>query len=97
LGSLLFRQEKYQEALRMFKNVDITHKNVAKIVSDIEKQLQNDAQDHYRKGVEYFLAEQLDQAIKEWEETLRLHPDHRDAKRDLQKTRRLLENLRKLP
>ena len=97
LGTILLRQEKYQEALQMFKNADITNNNVAKIVSDIKKRLQNEAQTHYRKGVEYFLAEQLDQAIKEWEETLRLNPDHRDAKRDLNKTRRLLENLRKLP
>jgi hypothetical protein len=82
---------------RMFKNVDITYQNVAKMITDIEKRLQNEAQNHYRKGVAYFLAEKLEESIKEWEETLRLNPDHREAKRDLRKTRHLLENMRKLP
>lgn len=62
----------------------------------LEVQWQEQAEVHYAKGVRHFLAEELDNAIQEWEETLRLNPDHSKAKKDLQRTRRLLENLRKL-
>jgi tetratricopeptide (TPR) repeat protein len=58
--------------------------------------LQDQAEVHYAKGIRHFLAEELDKAIEEWEETLRLNPDHPNAKRDLQKARRMLETLRKI-
>ncbi len=58
--------------------------------------LQNEAEAHYKKGVAYFLAEELDKAVEEWEETLRLNPAHAKAKKDLEKARRLLEGLKKL-
>ena len=79
----------------MFKNVDITYKNAGEILDYLEKQLQSQAGIHYKKGVKYFLDEELDKAIREWEKTLQLNPEHLEAKRDLEKTRRLLEKLRK--
>jgi tetratricopeptide (TPR) repeat protein len=61
----------------------------------VEVQLQDQAEVHYAKGIRHFLSEELEQAIGEWEETLRLNPDHPNAKKDLPKARRLLENLKK--
>ncbi len=95
LGTILLRKKEYQKSLRMFKNVDITYKNAGEILDYLEKQLQNQAGIHYKKGVKYFLDEELDKAIREWEKTLQLNPEHPEAKRDLEKTRRLLEKLRK--
>jgi tetratricopeptide (TPR) repeat protein len=51
------------------------------------------AESHYQNGVRYFLAEQLQDAIKEWEKALRLDPEHPHAKRDIEKARRLLDRL----
>ena len=51
------------------------------------------AENHYRKGLNYFLAEDLQGAIREWEETLRLDPEHPNAKRDIEKARSLLVNM----
>ncbi len=48
------------------------------------------AEDHYRRGVNCFLAEDLQGAIREWEETLRLDPTHPNARRDAEKARSLL-------
>ncbi|MDI7261762.1 MAG: tetratricopeptide repeat protein [Thermodesulfobacteriota bacterium] len=59
--------------------------------------LQDQAEVHYAKGLKYFLSEDLRKAIEEWEETLRLNPDHPKAKRDLEKAHRLLKNLKRLP
>jgi len=62
----------------------------------LDRQLLEQAEVHYAKGIRYFLVEELDKAIEEWEETLRLNSDHPKAKKDLQKALRMLENLRKL-
>jgi tetratricopeptide (TPR) repeat protein len=51
------------------------------------------AENHYRKGLQYFLAENLQGAVKEWEEALRLNPEHPSAKRDMEKAQRLLKNV----
>ena len=61
-----------------------------------EVHLQEQAEVHYANGIRHYLAEELDKAIEEWEETLRLNPDHPKAKKDLQKARRMLETLRKI-
>jgi tetratricopeptide (TPR) repeat protein len=60
-------------------------------------QQQEQAELHYIKGARYFLAEDLDKAIVEWEEALRLNPEHPNAKRDIEKAKRILKNLRKSP
>jgi tetratricopeptide (TPR) repeat protein len=45
----------------------------------------------YSKGVSFYLEEQFQEAIKEWEEALRLDPEHPNAKRDIQKARTMLK------
>ncbi|MEN6320441.1 MAG: hypothetical protein ABFD82_17020 [Syntrophaceae bacterium] len=49
------------------------------------------AEDHYRKGVSFFLAEDMQRAIKEWEETLSIDPEHPNARRNIEKARNLLK------
>jgi tetratricopeptide (TPR) repeat protein len=49
-----------------------------------------DAEEHYRKGVSFFLAEDMQRAIREWEEVLSLDPDHPNARRNIEKARNLL-------
>ncbi len=58
---------------------------------------QEQAEIHYAKGMKYFLSDEFEKAIEQWEETLRLHPNHPYAKRDLQRAQNLLRNLRKRP
>jgi len=60
-----------------------------------EKRRPAQAEVHYKKGVKHFLAQELDQAIEEWEETLQLDPEHPKAKKDLERARRMRENLKK--
>lgn len=45
---------------------------------------------HYNKGVAHYLTEKFQQAIKEWEEALRLNPEHAYARRDIRKARLML-------
>lgn len=50
------------------------------------------AEEHYRKGVSFFIAEDMPRAIREWEETLKLDPDHPNARRNIEKARKILKN-----
>ena len=50
------------------------------------------AEEHYRRGVGYFIAEDMQRAVREWEEALNLDPDHLNARRDIEKARKLLRN-----
>ena len=99
LGTGLLQKKEYRESLRAFKKVNITYKNVRETISDIEKRLrdqQAQAENLYLKGVKHFVAQELDAAVKEWESTLQLDPEHPKAKKDLEKARRMRENLKKL-
>jgi tetratricopeptide (TPR) repeat protein len=63
-------------------------KTKGKTVSVIDK---GAAEQHYAAGVGYFLEQKLPEAVKEWEEALRLNPNHPNARRDTQKTRSLMK------
>jgi tetratricopeptide (TPR) repeat protein len=91
---LLGRQE-YVEALRIMRTIDANYRDVAKLIAATEVSVQQEADAHYRKGISYYLSEELDKAIKEWEEVLRLRPDDLKAKKDLLNARRLKEKINK--
>ncbi len=61
----------------------------------LDASLQEQADVHYATGLRYFLSEELEQAIEEWEKSLRINPNHSNAKRDLERARTLLQHLKK--
>jgi regulator of sirC expression with transglutaminase-like and TPR domain len=42
------------------------------------------AEVHYNTGVKYFVNDQLEKAIREWEQTLTLNPNHPKAHKDIE-------------
>jgi tetratricopeptide (TPR) repeat protein len=51
------------------------------------------AESHYKEGMKLFVTDDLEAAILEWEETLRLNPSHPNAKRDVDRARNMLQGL----
>lgn len=96
LGRRLIREKRYFDALRLFESFDSNYRNVREIVEFLRRNLNDQAEIHYRTGMNYFLAEDLDRAIEEWQETLRLNPAHTRAKGDLEKAQHMLDKLRTL-
>ena len=96
LGRRFIREKRYVDALRLFESIDSNYRNVKEIVELLTKNLHYQAELHYKTGMTYFLADELNRAIEEWQETLRLNPAHAMARRDLEKAQRLLEKLRTL-
>ena len=93
-GKILLNQEKkYTESLAVFERIDPSYKDVEELISNIRSHLVELAEEHYRKGVKLFVNEELAKAIKEWEETLYLNPEHQKAKKDIQDATVLLEKL----
>ena len=91
----LLEQEEYLESLRILRTIDKNFRDVSKLIASTEVFLQQEADAHYRKGISYFLSEKLDMAIQEWEEVLRLSPNHLQAKKDLRNARRLQQKMKK--
>lgn len=53
-------------------------------------------EDHYRKGMQYFHQEKLDQAIREWELVQKMDPEYKRVEYLIQKSRKILSKLRDL-
>lgn len=79
------------DALRLLKNVDSHYRDVSAIKAEVQNNVIQKAESHYRKGVKYFLAEEFAAAASEWETTLHLNPDHNKALKGLKNVRKLLK------
>jgi tetratricopeptide (TPR) repeat protein len=93
MGKLLIQGKKYHEALEAFNRVDSGYKDIRESVAFVKKQL---AGEHYLRGVKYFTDEEIDKAIREWEVTLTLNPNHPKAKKDIENARSLLQKLKEV-
>ena len=93
IGKMLSQEKKYQEALEQFSHLDPGYRDVTALKASVEKQL---AEVHYINGIKYFTEEKLDQAVQEWEKTLRLNPRHPKAKGDMKNVLRLLQKLKEI-
>jgi tetratricopeptide (TPR) repeat protein len=93
LGQQLMSEGRDLEAIATLSNLDPAYKDTAVLINDARIRLNSLAETHYRIGVKYYINEELALAIKEWQTTLRLCPDHPKARRDIDNARRLLQRL----
>jgi len=83
----------YEKAYKLLLSLNIDFRDVRQLKASTEVFLQQEADAHYRKGISYFLSENLDKAIEEWEEVLRLRPNHLKAQKDLKNARKMQERV----
>jgi len=95
-GRSLLIRKKYDEALKILGDLDPANDCANKIRSAAQKAINVQAESHYLNGVKYFLNEDLQNAIKEWEKTLELNPSHEKAKINIKNAKSLLEKLKKV-
>jgi len=96
IAKSLRQQQKYLEALDILKKMDPRYKGVQKDVAEVKGLLKKQAEEYYRMGVNFFVNEEIDKAIKSWEKTLLLNPQHPKAGQDIEKARRLLNKLKQV-
>lgn len=92
-GKMMLVIKKYQEAIRLFNSADPDYQDVRESKLTAERSL---AEVHYITGVKYFVNDEIEQAIKEWEKALALYPEHPKAKNDVENARGLLMKLKQL-
>lgn len=51
---------------------------------------------HYKKGIEYYKKDMLEEAIKEWEKVFEINPDYKDVRKYLEETREKLRKLKEI-
>ncbi len=96
LGKQLIDQGKMAKAIDALKDLDKNYKDTAQLRTQAQGQLNARAETLYRKGVRYFLNEELEAAIDAWEKALALNPKHPKARQDIENAMRLLDKWRGL-
>ncbi len=51
---------------------------------------------HYKKGIEYYKKDMLEEAIKEWEKVFEIDPDYKDVRKYLEETKEKLKKLKEI-
>jgi tetratricopeptide (TPR) repeat protein len=96
-GKALSDESQYLAAMQVLARVDAGYKDTGKLVAFVNGHLKDQqAEVHYIAGVTFFLAEDLENAIKEWELVLELDSNHHQAGKDLANARALQEKLARL-
>ena len=93
MGKMLSAQKKYEEALGQWSRVDPGFRDISELIASVKRQF---AEVHYVNGIKYYTEEKLDMAIQEWEETLKLNPQHPKAKGDIENAAKLLQKLKEI-
>jgi len=58
--------------------------------------LKKQGEEHYRRGLKYFVDDDIERAIEEWERALHLDPSHKKAKKDILDAKKILEQLKEV-
>ncbi len=95
-GEELFSDGKYLAARDVLKNVDPHFEDRDKVLAQVNRQLNIQAENHFKKGVSLFVEEKLAAAIKEWEKTLELNPHHPQAGASIEKARKLMQKVKEI-
>ena len=95
-GKDLIIRKNYTQALNVLNRANPQYDCVKRTISDVYKAKKKQAEVHYLNGVKHFLNEELQSAIKEWEKTLVLNPEHNKAKKNINNARNLLDKLEKV-
>ena len=93
MGKIMSEGKNYKEALKYFSRVDSNYQDIKDARTLTQNRL---AEVHYNTGVKFFVNDQLEKAIGEWEETLILNPKHLRALKDIENAQNLLKKLQEL-
>ncbi len=87
---------KYSDALNTMLKVQSDNQSTKSYITHLRQLVKDKADQHYRRGVRYFVNEELEKAIKEWERTLAIDPKNEMAQKDIGNAKSLLEKLRQI-
>jgi tetratricopeptide (TPR) repeat protein len=92
----LIEKEMDEIAIEHLRAIHLPYEDTDQLISQTKGRLNARAETHYRKGVMYFLNEELEMAIQAWQQTLALNPNHPKAGQDIENASKLLDRWRDL-
>ena len=84
------------EALKKLEKVDPTYRDVMIKIRSTQAILKKQGEEHYRRGLKYFVDDDIERAIEEWERTLYLDPGHKKAKKNILDAKKILKQLKEI-
>lgn len=96
LGKQLLDQGREALAIEKLSALGPDYEDAAQLLVLARARMNARAEGFYRKGVRYFLNEDLEKAIECWKKALALNPGHPKAGQDMQNAMRLLDKWRGL-
>lgn len=93
MGKIANAAKKYNEALKYFSRVKPGYRDVKNVMITTQNLL---AEVYYNTGVKFYVTDKIEQAIREWNEALKLNPKHPRARKDIENAQNLLKKLQKL-
>jgi hypothetical protein len=96
IGKAHCQRKEYQECLKALRSIDMDYRDAKDLITNTENILR-EADRHYAEGVRRFVLQDPDGALREWQTTLRLNPDHPQARKDVERANRLNEKVKSLP
>lgn len=95
MGKIYYDKKDYMNAMQMLIKVNRGPKHTEPHASKTRTLLKNMADIFYREGLQYYRRQNLQEAIARWNTVLEIEPHHRKAQEYIQKSRKLLEALKK--
>ena len=96
MGTSLRNEKKFLDSLESFKKVSPDYKDIKNTIAALNKEIKQEADAHYNKGVNFYINEQLNEAIDEWEIAIELNPSHPKAAKDMEEAKKLIDELGEL-
>ena len=96
LGKQYLEQGDELQAIETLKGLKSEYQDSAQLMAQAQGRLNARAEEYYRKGVKYFLDEELEAAVVAWQKALELNPQHPKARQDMDNAMRLLDKWRGL-
>lgn len=87
---------KYTDALNVMRNIKINCETSQSYTEHLQQLVKDRADFYYRRGVRYFVNEELEKAISEWKKALAIDPANMTTQKDIKKAENLLEKLREI-
>jgi tetratricopeptide (TPR) repeat protein len=95
MGKLYYDKKDYMNALHMLTKVKKGSENAEPYVTRAKAMLKNLMDKFYKEGLQFYRQQKLREAIEKWNAVLEIDPHHRKAQEYIQKSKKLLEALKK--
>ena len=92
-GKRLIEKKELLPAREMLRRVKMDLTDIEQVRSLLQSEMKKQSEIHYRKGLTFFINENLKQSIMEWEKTIALDPENEKARKAIKNAQNLLKKL----